>query len=89
MRDISRPKTTPPPHIELAAQLKADAINIAQALKNTEEHGKEKPVLLWIYFHKGADYTEHKQAKITPPRMVPLRSIPNDTRKQKHCDSAL
>jgi len=37
----SETQTKTTPQLKLAAHLKADAINIAQALKITEEHGKD------------------------------------------------
>jgi hypothetical protein len=83
MKHKTHTKPTPPPYLELATRLNNDATNIKQTLKDTEEQGKDTPVLLWIYYHEGVDYTERMLEKTTPPRMVPLQSIPNDNRNQE------
>ena len=71
MQDKTHTNTAPPPYLKLAAQLKSDATIIAKALKDTEEHGKDKPVLLWIFYHEGIKHKTYAREKYSP-RMVPL-----------------
>jgi hypothetical protein len=47
--------TTPPPHLSLASYFKNNTEYSAQALRNTETDGKDKPALFWIFYHNGID----------------------------------
>ena len=83
MQEKTHTNTAPPPYLDIAAQLKSDATIIAKALKDTEEHGKDKPVLLWIYYHEGIKYTELTQEKSTPPGWFLCEAYQTTSRNKK------
>jgi hypothetical protein len=66
MQHKTNTNTSPPPHLQLAATFKNEATHMTQALQDTEITGKEKPALLWIYHHNGAETTAGRHKK-TPP----------------------
>jgi hypothetical protein len=55
------------PHLDLVAYFKRDTDYTTQALKDSETEGKEKPILVWIYFHKGVNHPTGKDALTTAP----------------------
>jgi hypothetical protein len=59
--------TTPPPHLSLASYFKNNTEYSAQALRNTETDGKDKPALFWIFYHNGIDRPTGRRKRTTPP----------------------